>query len=776
MKGYQKLLGLILALVMVVGPIFVISTDVAAIPSRQTAVDWVCAQADAGAGYDVDGIFGNQCSDFATAYINYLIDGNAWSGGYTTYHGYQYFDISYPAGWQKIENYDAFIPQAGDILVFNGAGSNTYGHVAVAIEGCTTTVYNAVGQDGYYNTLGAAYQSGAYFNSGMQFRGAVRPAFGASVAKPTTSTIKISQTSAPLDTPITFTFSSTGATGYTIGIDKGLTRIDTHECYSSTSYTRSFSEPGEYSAYVSAFNSAGYLDSSRVYFTIVSDTVLPTGTWSAPEKGKAFTPSGSITLSVNANDDVQMDRVTFHAFYDGVWHELGSDDHGGNGTYSLIWNYSVTPQDVLFHAHLYDLSNNYKNIGGPTVAMVPKPGAPVLSVSEDNVDTGSVHFSWPTTSNTTCYDLRILQNDVVIKTIYSISANNYSCQLPAGKYTANLCSVNGKYSGWWTKGNTVSFSVAIAPIPAAVSYQTHVQGVGWMDYVSNGEVSGTSGQSKRLEAIRIKLVGLEGGIEYRTHVQDIGWQNWVANNALSGTSGQSKRLEAIQIRLTGEVANNYDVYYRVHAQNVGWMGWAKNGASAGTAGYSYRLEAIEVKLVAKGGAAPGATAKSFIERSATTPTVGTVSYHTHVQDIGWQAYVSNGSPAGTSGQSKRLEGIQIKLENVAGGIEYSTHVQDIGWMNFVANDAMSGTSGQSKRLEAIKIRLTGAAADTYDVYYCVHAQNVGWLDWAKNGESAGTAGFGYRLEAIKIVLIPKGGVAPGSTTRAFVQPLANPFL
>jgi uncharacterized protein YjdB len=87
--------------------------------------------------------------------------------------------------------------------------------------------------------------------------------------------------------------------------------------------------------------------------------------------------------------------------------------------------------------------------------------------------------------------------------------------------------------------------------------------------------------------------------------------DWVSDGALSGTSGQSKRLEAIQIQLTGEAANNYDIYYRVHAQNVGWMDWAKNGESAGTAGFSYRLEAIQIVLVNKGAAAPGSTVQSF---------------------------------------------------------------------------------------------------------------------------------------------------------------------
>jgi uncharacterized protein YjdB len=144
-------------------------------------------------------------------------------------------------------------------------------------------------------------------------------------------------------------------------------------------------------------------------------------------------------------------------------------------------------------------------------------------------------------------------------------------------------------------------------------------------------------------------------------------------------------------------------------------------------------------------------------------------YQSHVQDIGWQSNVQNGVTSGTSGQSKRMEAIRIKLNNLAGGIEYCTHVQDIGWMNWVADGALSGTTGQSKRMEAIKIRLTGDAAEKYDIYYRVHSQNFGWLDWSKNGEPAGTAGYSYRMEAIQIVLVAKGEAAPGATTKSFVQ-------
>lgn len=301
---------------------------------------------------------------------------------------------------------------------------------------------------------------------------------------------------------------------------------------------------------------------------------------------------------------------------------------------------------------------------------------------------------------------------------------------------------------------------AVANTNPSVTYQTHVQDYGWQEWKNDGEMSGTSGQSKRLEGINIKLQNLSGSVEYQTHVQDIGWQGWKSNGAMAGTSGQSKRLEAIKIKLSGDAANKYDIYYRVHAQDYGWLGWAKNGESAGSEGYSKRLEGIEIKLVKKGGAAPGSTSRPFVCK--------TITYQTHVQNIGWQAEKADGEVSGTSGQSLRLEAIKIKLgSSIDGGLTYATHVQDIGWQSFVSNGQLSGTSGQSKRLEAIKINLTGNAANQYDIYYRVHAQNLGWLGWAKNGQSAGTAGYSYRLEAIQIVLVPKGGNAPGSTTNHY---------
>ena len=99
-----------------------------------------------------------------------------------------------------------------------------------------------------------------------------------------------------------------------------------------------------------------------------------------------------------------------------------------------------------------------------------------------------------------------------------------------------------------------------------LTYQTHVQSYGWQNDVGQGKISGTVGQAKRLEAIRINVHSTEGSIRYRTHVQTYGWQDWAYDGEESGTVGQAKRLEAIQIELTGGLAEHYEVYYRVQEQ------------------------------------------------------------------------------------------------------------------------------------------------------------------------------------------------------------------
>ncbi len=334
-----------------------------------------------------------------------------------------------------------------------------------------------------------------------------------------------------------------------------------------------------------------------------------------------------------------------------------------------------------------------------------------------------------------------------------------------GTYTAYASIDSANYV--ISKGDKQEFSIVEGDENSYINYRTHVQTYGWeSEWKKGGETSGTTGQSKRLEGIKIKLdnAPYEGSVVYRTHVQTYSWESeWKKDGETSGTTGEAKRLEAIEIKLTGKMAEKYDIYYRVHSQTYGWLDWAKNGEPAGTAGYAKRLEGIEIKLVKKGGDAPGSTTTPYVTKSL-------VSYQSHVQTYGWQDLVYDGTTSGTFGQAKRLEGIKINLADtsVSGDICYRSHVQTYGWENdWAKNGELSGTTGKAKRLEAIQIKLTEEMAEKYDIYYRAHVQTYGWLGWAKNGESAGTAGYAKRLEGVQIVLVPKGDAAPGSTQDAF---------
>lgn len=299
-----------------------------------------------------------------------------------------------------------------------------------------------------------------------------------------------------------------------------------------------------------------------------------------------------------------------------------------------------------------------------------------------------------------------------------------------------------------------------------VRYRTHVQSRGDLPWVTDGQMSGTSGQRLRMESIQIELDDIaDAGIEYQTHVERYGWTDWQRNGARAGTTGEAKRLEGIRIRLTGQAAENFDVYYRVHSEHFGWLDWAKNGEEAGTAGYGYRLESIEIQVVPNGQGIGGRTNAPFRQ----APTF--VEYSPHVQSHGWLPWHRNGATAGTVGERKRLEAIRFELRNreYSGNVRYRTHVQSDGWQNWVQNGAISGTQGQSKRLEALQLELTGQLANHYDIYYRVHVEHFGWLGWAKNGQSSGTQGRGLSMEAIEVRLVPKNNSAPGTTSRHFIQ-------
>ena len=121
--------------------------------------------------------------------------------------------------------------------------------------------------------------------------------------------------------------------------------------------------------------------------------------------------------------------------------------------------------------------------------------------------------------------------------------------------------------------------------------KTHIQDIGWTNWKNEGDVTGTIGERKRIEAIILE--GYNGlNLSYRVHVEDIGWTDWVSNGQVAGTTGQSKRIEAIEIK------SNKALEVQEHVQDVGWMPKSKGTEiHIGTVGKSLRLEAFKIDVV-----------------------------------------------------------------------------------------------------------------------------------------------------------------------------------
>lgn len=369
---------------------------------------------------------------------------------------------------------------------------------------------------------------------------------------------------------------------------------------------------------------------------------------------------------------------------------------------------------------------------------------------------------------------------------------------------------------------------SVVVIGPKIYYSGHVQYAGWQPTAHDSQIAGTTGQSRRLEALTIGIDNVPNyNLNVTTFVQNEGWQTYnnVTPSTVIGSLGKGQEIRAISMGVSN--IPGYTLQYRAHIAFRGWTDWVGNSQVLGDENGG-KFEAIELRMVpavpitsvnldktnvsiskytgtklnasvyplnttdplaiawtssdnniasvdSNGnviGNSVGTTTitatsnngKSVSSTVTVTPAVPIVQYESHVQNVGWQDYVSNGAVSGTSGRSLRLEAIKINLANndLGGGIQYQTHVQNKGWQDWKTNDELAGTSGESLREEAIRIQLTGPIADSYDVYYQVHAAYIGWMPWVKNGEMAGTSGESRRLEAIRVVLMPKGQLPPAS--------------
>lgn len=273
-----------------------------------------------------------------------------------------------------------------------------------------------------------------------------------------------------------------------------------------------------------------------------------------------------------------------------------------------------------------------------------------------------------------------------------------------------------------------------------MTYRTHVENAGWLEPVHDGQTAGTVGYGARLEAI--KITPPEGvALNVMLHVEGIGdvWYRGVAkgaNDPVMGTEGEGRRVEGIAANVM-TLPPKLEGCALYYRVHMSDIGWSPWIREGGFAGTKGQGRQVEAIEM-----------RFQVEQDASTPKgTGGVLYQAHVEGYGWLPVVHDGMVAGTTGQARRTEA--IRFVDVPEGVEFdaTVHIQNVGDVSARVRHGGSvtlGTVGEGLRMEAITLRGNDR------LRYQAHVQDVGWTKECKCGELCGTVDQSRRIEAVRI--------------------------
>lgn len=128
-------------------------------------------------------------------------------------------------------------------------------------------------------------------------------------------------------------------------------------------------------------------------------------------------------------------------------------------------------------------------------------------------------------------------------------------------------------------------------------YRSHVADLGWLGFVGTEDISGTSGQNRRLEAVDVMWDKQKDSIRSSYQVLRGSWVE--VGNEITGTVGKAQGMQKVCFASNQSLLDTgRKIQYRVHSEDVGWSTWKEEGVPAGTTGK--KIEAIEMRMVKNG--------------------------------------------------------------------------------------------------------------------------------------------------------------------------------
>jgi uncharacterized protein YjdB len=286
-----------------------------------------------------------------------------------------------------------------------------------------------------------------------------------------------------------------------------------------------------------------------------------------------------------------------------------------------------------------------------------------------------------------------------------------------------------------TSTHTPTPRATATPLGIQVRYRAYVSGVGWQEYRSQGEIAGTTGQSRAIEAIQLDLLNApaNANVRYRVHVAFQGWLDWSDRGGIAGKPGEGLQIEAMQIGLQGVPEGTY-ISTEVHARDWGWLGHVRDFWETGTRYQSRRIEAF----------------RAYVRTGSPEPAQVRAAYSLKLQDRDWTDWNRNGETGGTTGEQRRVEAMRVVLYNKPESmdVEYIVNLEGSSWGAWTRDAGVAGAPGQNRSIFAYEMRLISRYEGSH-VNYQGHYQNKGWLGPIREG-ALGKPEDGLRLEAIRV--------------------------
>ena len=161
------------------------------------------------------------------------------------------------------------------------------------------------------------------------------------------------------------------------------------------------------------------------------------------------------------------------------------------------------------------------------------------------------------------------------------------------------------------------------------------------------------------------------------------------NAKLEEAKKKPEKSDTTLVQVPGDRAYSENrINYRVHQQSVGWLPHVEDGQVAGVIGASKRIEALKIDCKKKG---------------------VKIKAKAHIQSTGWVDYgeITSDTVIGSTGNEKRLEAVSLDVEGLPEGMNIYVryHVETEGWADWIKGATIIGTAGLSKRLEGIQIKI-----------------------------------------------------------------------